>query len=71
MRNCITAAFPGSYLGQLYVFYRLYTLDGKLVENGLELENGQFYVAVGREKFKKLPYNEVMFTKSAARRSYG
>ncbi|XP_042320464.1 doublecortin domain-containing protein 2 isoform X2 [Sceloporus undulatus] len=51
--------------------YRLYTLDGKLVESGLDLQNGQFYVAVGRDKFKKLPYSELMFSKSTMRRPYG
>ncbi|XP_065768461.1 doublecortin domain-containing protein 2 isoform X2 [Muntiacus reevesi] len=51
--------------------HRLYTLEGKLVESGAELENGQFYVAVGRDKFKKLPYNELLFDKSTMRKSYG
>ncbi|KAM6455177.1 doublecortin domain-containing protein 2 isoform 1-T1 [Liasis olivaceus] len=51
--------------------HRLYTLDGKPVENGLDLENGQFYVAVGRDKFKKLPYGELLFSKSTVKRSYG
>nr|XP_060630885.1 doublecortin domain-containing protein 2 [Anolis sagrei ordinatus] len=51
--------------------HRLYTLDGKLVESGLDLENGQFYVAVGRDKFKKLPYSELLFSKSTMRRPYG
>ncbi|XP_062985855.1 doublecortin domain-containing protein 2 isoform X2 [Elgaria multicarinata webbii] len=51
--------------------HRLYTLDGKPVESGLDLENGQFYVAVGRDKFKKLPYSELLFSKSTMRRSYG
>ncbi|XP_054840328.1 doublecortin domain-containing protein 2 isoform X2 [Eublepharis macularius] len=51
--------------------HRLYTLDGKPVESGLDLENGQFYVAVGRDKFKKLPYSELLFTKPTVRRSYG
>ncbi|XP_032280777.1 doublecortin domain-containing protein 2 [Phoca vitulina] len=51
--------------------HRLYTLEGKLVESGAELENGQFYVAVGRDKFKKLPYGELIFDKSTMRRSYG
>ncbi|XP_060020245.1 doublecortin domain-containing protein 2 [Lagenorhynchus albirostris] len=51
--------------------HRLYTLEGKLIESGAELENGQFYVAVGRDKFKKLPYSELLFDKSTMRRSYG
>ncbi|NWI86859.1 DCDC2 protein, partial [Pitta sordida] len=51
--------------------HRLYTLDGKLVQNGLDLENGQVYVAVGREKFKKLPYGDLLFSKSTMRRPQG
>ncbi|XP_006145175.1 doublecortin domain-containing protein 2 [Tupaia chinensis] len=51
--------------------HRLYTLEGKLVESGTELENGRFYVAVGRDKFKKLPYSELLFDRSAVRRPYG
>ncbi|XP_051468049.1 doublecortin domain-containing protein 2 isoform X2 [Apus apus] len=42
----------------------LYTLDGKLVQDGSDLENGQIYVAVGREKFKKLPYGDLLCGKS-------
>ncbi|NWW43879.1 DCDC2 protein, partial [Pedionomus torquatus] len=51
--------------------HRLYTLDGKLVQNGSDLENGQIYVAVGREKFKKLPYGDLLFSKSAGRKPQG
>nr|XP_044988619.1 doublecortin domain-containing protein 2 isoform X2 [Jaculus jaculus] len=51
--------------------HRLYTLEGKLVESGAELENGQFYVAVGRDRFKRLPYSEQLFHKSTLRRPYG
>ncbi|XP_009580409.1 PREDICTED: doublecortin domain-containing protein 2 [Fulmarus glacialis] len=51
--------------------HRLYTLDGKLVQNGSDLENGQIYVAVGREKFKKLPYGDLLFSKSTIRRPQG
>ncbi|NXD97036.1 DCDC2 protein, partial [Chaetorhynchus papuensis] len=40
--------------------HRLYTVDGKLVQDGSDLENGQIYVAVGREKFKKLPYGDLL-----------
>ncbi|XP_059422949.1 doublecortin domain-containing protein 2-like [Carassius carassius] len=41
----------------------LYTFEGTLVIDGKELENGQFYVAVGRDKFKKLPYSDLLFNK--------
>ncbi|XP_055067870.2 doublecortin domain-containing protein 2 [Misgurnus anguillicaudatus] len=41
----------------------LYTFDGALITDGKELENGQFYVAVGREKFKRLPYSDLLFSK--------
>ncbi|XP_050164849.1 doublecortin domain-containing protein 2 [Myiozetetes cayanensis] len=51
--------------------HRLYTLDGKLVQNGSDLENGQIYVAVGREKFKKLPYGDLLYSKSTLRRPQG
>ncbi|XP_031802641.1 doublecortin domain-containing protein 2 isoform X2 [Sarcophilus harrisii] len=51
--------------------HRLYTLEGKLVQSGSELENGQFYVAVGRDKFKRLPYSDLLFDKSTMRRPYG
>uniref|UniRef100_A0A8C0H1F5 Doublecortin domain-containing protein 2 n=1 Tax=Chelonoidis abingdonii TaxID=106734 RepID=A0A8C0H1F5_CHEAB len=51
--------------------HRLYTLDGKLVQSGSDLENGQFYVAVGRDKFKKLPYGDLLFSKSTIRRPQG
>ncbi|NXB86054.1 DCDC2 protein, partial [Vidua chalybeata] len=50
--------------------HRLYTVDGKLVQNGSDLENGQIYVAVGREKFKKLPYGDLL-SKSTTRRPQG
>ncbi|XP_016309606.1 doublecortin domain-containing protein 2-like [Sinocyclocheilus anshuiensis] len=41
----------------------LYTFEGTLVMDGKELENGQFYVAVGRDKFRKLPYSDLLFSK--------
>ncbi|XP_058686826.1 doublecortin domain-containing protein 2 isoform X1 [Poecile atricapillus] len=50
--------------------HRLYTVDGKLVQNGSDLENGQIYVAVGREKFKKLPYGDLL-SKSTTKRPQG
>ncbi|KAM4705013.1 doublecortin domain-containing protein 2 [Rhinophrynus dorsalis] len=51
--------------------HRLYTLEGTPIQDGSELENGQFYVAVGREKFKKLPYSDLIFSKSSMRRAHG
>ncbi|XP_069814032.1 doublecortin domain-containing protein 2 isoform X2 [Dendropsophus ebraccatus] len=51
--------------------HRLYTLDGIPINDGSELENGQFYVAVGRDKFKKLPYSDLIFSKSSVRRAQG
>ncbi|XP_067458204.1 doublecortin domain-containing protein 2-like [Thunnus thynnus] len=41
----------------------LYTYEGHQVTDGNLLESGQLYVAVGRERFKKLPYSDLLFTK--------
>ncbi|XP_037533190.1 doublecortin domain-containing protein 2 [Nematolebias whitei] len=41
----------------------LYTYDGHQVTDGNKLECGQLYVAVGRERFKKLPYSDILFTR--------
>ncbi|KAG7474940.1 doublecortin domain-containing protein 2 [Solea senegalensis] len=41
----------------------LYTYEGQQVTDGHQLESGQLYVAVGREKFKKLPYSDLLFPK--------
>ncbi|KAM9487712.1 doublecortin domain-containing protein 2-like [Clarias gariepinus] len=41
----------------------LCSFEGVPVTNGKDLENGQFYVAVGRDKFKRLPYADSLFTK--------
>uniref|UniRef100_UPI00398F3BB1 doublecortin domain-containing protein 2-like n=1 Tax=Pristiophorus japonicus TaxID=55135 RepID=UPI00398F3BB1 len=50
---------------------KLHTLDGRSINDGTELENGGCYVAVGRDKFKKLPYSEPIFSKPCPRRSNG
>ncbi|XP_026864068.2 doublecortin domain-containing protein 2B isoform X1 [Electrophorus electricus] len=42
---------------------RLCTLDGVTVMSAEELENGRHYVAVGMERFKKLPYVELLLNK--------
>ncbi|XP_031731214.1 doublecortin domain-containing protein 2-like [Anarrhichthys ocellatus] len=41
----------------------LYTYEGHPVTDGNQLECSQLYVAVGRERFKKLPYSDLLFTK--------
>ncbi|XP_039974549.1 doublecortin domain-containing protein 2-like [Xiphias gladius] len=41
----------------------LCTYEGHQVTDGNQLESGQLYVAVGREKFKKLSYSDLLFAK--------
>ncbi|XP_072317538.1 doublecortin domain-containing protein 2-like [Eucyclogobius newberryi] len=41
----------------------LYIYEGQQVTDGSQLESGQLYVAVGRDKFKKLPYIDLLFSK--------
>ncbi|XP_059373241.1 doublecortin domain-containing protein 2-like isoform X1 [Carassius carassius] len=43
---------------------RLCTLEGFTVTSTEELESGQSYVAVGTERFKKLPYVEILLNKA-------
>ncbi|XP_061676210.1 doublecortin domain-containing protein 2-like [Syngnathoides biaculeatus] len=50
----------------------LYTYEGQQVTDGTQLESGQLYVAVGRERFKKLSYTDLLFSKPrGARRVNG
>ncbi|XP_028984055.1 doublecortin domain-containing protein 2-like [Betta splendens] len=46
----------------------LYTYEGHQVTDRNQLEKGQLYVAVGRERFKKLPYSDLLFTRPRGRR---
>lgn len=67
-RKCLFASFPVQYLSfslstENSFLLSLYTFDGVPITDGNELENGQFYVAVGRDKFKRLPYSDLLFTK--------
>ncbi|XP_053288347.1 doublecortin domain-containing protein 2-like [Pleuronectes platessa] len=41
----------------------LFTYEGHQVTEGSQLESGQLYVAVGRDRFKKLPYSDLLFSK--------
>ncbi|KAM9806284.1 uncharacterized protein ACBT44_013697 [Syngnathus typhle] len=40
----------------------LYTHEGQQVTDGTKLESGQLYVAVGRERFKRLSYADLLFS---------
>ncbi|KAM9708004.1 doublecortin domain-containing protein 2B isoform 2-T2 [Menidia menidia] len=46
---------------------RLCTLEGVTVSSAGELETGRCYVAVGTERFKKLPYVELLISKATER----
>lgn len=39
-------------------------MDGVTVASAAELETGRCYVAVGTERFKKLPYVELLLSKA-------
>ncbi|XP_011603772.2 doublecortin domain-containing protein 2 [Takifugu rubripes] len=41
----------------------LYTYEGTPVNDGNQLESGQLYVAVGRERFRRMPYIDLLFPK--------
>uniref|UniRef100_A0A8C6TCK2 Doublecortin domain containing 2B n=1 Tax=Neogobius melanostomus TaxID=47308 RepID=A0A8C6TCK2_9GOBI len=49
---------------------RLCSLEGVPVASASELETGHSYVAVGTERFKKLPYLELLVSKAAERYCY-
>ncbi|NXF53331.1 DCD2B protein, partial [Oceanites oceanicus] len=48
---------------------KLYRLDGTQVSGGEELVNGHYYVAVGNEEYKKLPYFELLVPQDSACRT--
>ncbi|XP_068437162.1 doublecortin domain-containing protein 2B isoform X2 [Clinocottus analis] len=50
---------------------RLCSLEGATVSSAVELETGHFYVAVGTERFKKLPYVELLVSKATERYNPG
>ena len=38
------------------VLFRLCAVDGTPLQGPMQLENNQYYVAVGAEKFRSIPY---------------
>ncbi|TFK13209.1 DTW domain-containing protein 1 [Platysternon megacephalum] len=48
---------------------KLCQLDGVPVSSGEELVNGEYYVAVGVEKYKNLPYFELLVPKNSVHRA--
>ncbi|XP_068582540.1 doublecortin domain-containing protein 2B isoform X3 [Cebidichthys violaceus] len=50
---------------------RLCSLEGATVSSAVELETGHCYVAVGTERFKKLPYVELLVSKATERYNQG
>uniref|UniRef100_A0A8C4JWS4 Doublecortin domain containing 2B n=1 Tax=Dromaius novaehollandiae TaxID=8790 RepID=A0A8C4JWS4_DRONO len=49
--------------------HKLCRLDGTQVSGGEELMNGGYYVAVGTEKYKNLPYFELLVPQTSAYRT--
>ncbi|XP_042296522.1 doublecortin domain-containing protein 2B isoform X2 [Sceloporus undulatus] len=49
---------------------KLYKLNGDVVSRGEELVSGDYYVAVGLEKYKNLPYFELLVPPKIVRRSF-
>ncbi|XP_075874036.1 doublecortin domain-containing protein 2B isoform X2 [Nelusetta ayraudi] len=50
---------------------RLCSVEGVTVTSAAELETGRCYVAVGTERFKKLPYVELLLSKATERQHPG
>ncbi|XP_055512004.1 doublecortin domain-containing protein 2B [Leucoraja erinacea] len=51
---------------QLPSLPRLYTTEGQVMVTGTQLQNGYYYVAVGSERFKNLPYLELLVSKMSS-----
>jgi len=62
LRGCFLSCDFSLYCSEPFAvsFLRLCKLDGTLVSSREELVNGSYYVAVGPEEYKKLPYLELL-----------
>lgn len=62
-----TRTFEGAASSKSLCPSRLCTLEGATVSSAAELETGRYYVAVGTERLKKLPYVELLVPKDTGR----
>nr|XP_025043795.1 doublecortin domain-containing protein 2C [Pelodiscus sinensis] len=69
--NCVLALINEKIIPRSGGVHRLYTLDGHPVRNADGLEDNHYYVAVGKEKFKSLPYWRSSRVSSEVQRIYG
>ncbi|XP_062429093.1 doublecortin domain-containing protein 2C [Rhea pennata] len=69
--NCVLALINEKVFLRSGGVHRLYTLDGHAVHSSDGLEDNHFYVAVGRENFKPLPYWRSPRVPSEVRCLYG
>uniref|UniRef100_A0A674I282 Doublecortin domain containing 2C n=1 Tax=Terrapene triunguis TaxID=2587831 RepID=A0A674I282_9SAUR len=69
--NCVLALINEKIFPRSGGVHRLYTLDGHAVRNSDGLEDNHYYVAVGKEKFKSLPYWRSSRVSPEVQRRYG
>ncbi|XP_047638785.1 doublecortin domain-containing protein 2C [Phacochoerus africanus] len=67
--NCVLAVI-GEKVFPLGGVRKLFTMNGRLLEDSKELQDNHFYVAVGLETFKRCPYWKSPRVPSAVRQKY-
>ncbi|XP_043398225.1 doublecortin domain-containing protein 2C isoform X3 [Chelonia mydas] len=69
--NCVLALINEKIFLRCGGVHSLYTLDGHAVHDSDGLEDDHYYVAVGKEKFKSLPYWRSSRVSPEVQRRYG